>query len=193
MNVSLGTATFDRVLAGKAGAQQTDEGDLIGVQKFRDPSFAPLKKLSVDLIKTYKHINKVYYRTNVKENRRALKLQAIPWFHGTITRDQAEALLSPHQEGLFLVRDNLQGDYTISVCHGREVEHYKVNQTDDSKLTVDDKTHFDYLTQLVKHYQKNGDGLVARLGKPLVKKEGKYDFIVDLQSFKKGLKNLPLL
>ena len=37
------------------------------------------------------------------------------WFHGTITRDQAEALLSPHQEGLFLVRDNLQGDYTISV------------------------------------------------------------------------------
>jgi len=48
-----------KVLAGKAGAQQTDEGDLIGVQKFRDPSFAPLRKLSVDLIKTYKHINKV--------------------------------------------------------------------------------------------------------------------------------------
>ena len=48
-----------KVLAGKAGAQQTDEGDLIGVQKFHDPSFAPLRKLSVDLIKTYKHINKV--------------------------------------------------------------------------------------------------------------------------------------
>jgi len=34
--------------------------------------------------------------------------------------------------------------------HGGEVEHYRINQTDDSKLTVDEKTHFDYLTQLVK-------------------------------------------
>uniref|UniRef100_A0A670ZHQ0 Uncharacterized protein n=1 Tax=Pseudonaja textilis TaxID=8673 RepID=A0A670ZHQ0_PSETE len=28
---------------------------------FRDPAAAPLRKLSVDLIKTYKHINEVYY------------------------------------------------------------------------------------------------------------------------------------
>lgn len=28
-------------------------------QHFRDPSSAPLRKLSVDLIKTYKHINEV--------------------------------------------------------------------------------------------------------------------------------------
>lgn len=27
--------------------------------RFRDPSLAPLRKLSVDLIKTYKHINEV--------------------------------------------------------------------------------------------------------------------------------------
>ncbi|XP_041067074.1 dual specificity tyrosine-phosphorylation-regulated kinase 1A isoform X4 [Carcharodon carcharias] len=30
-------------------------------QTFRDPVTAPLRKLSVDLIKTYKHINEVYY------------------------------------------------------------------------------------------------------------------------------------
>lgn len=30
-------------------------------QTFRDPITAPLRKLSVDLIKTYKHINEVYY------------------------------------------------------------------------------------------------------------------------------------
>lgn len=35
---------------------------------FRDPSRAPLRKLSVDLIKTYKHINEVYY---AKKKRRA--------------------------------------------------------------------------------------------------------------------------
>ncbi|XP_050415120.1 dual specificity tyrosine-phosphorylation-regulated kinase 1A isoform X2 [Patella vulgata] len=35
---------------------------------FREPSAAPLRKLSVDLIKTYKHINEVYY---AKKKRRA--------------------------------------------------------------------------------------------------------------------------
>jgi len=34
-----------KLLAGKGGAQQTGEGDLTGVQKFRDASFAPLRKL----------------------------------------------------------------------------------------------------------------------------------------------------
>ncbi|XP_060532424.1 serine/threonine-protein kinase minibrain isoform X2 [Cylas formicarius] len=39
---------------------------------FRDPSSAPLRKLSVDLIKTYKHINEVYY---AKKKRRAAQIQ----------------------------------------------------------------------------------------------------------------------
>ena len=37
-------------------------------QMYRDPREAPLRKLSVDLIKTYKHINEVYY---AKKKRRA--------------------------------------------------------------------------------------------------------------------------
>ncbi|XP_035206903.1 serine/threonine-protein kinase minibrain-like [Stegodyphus dumicola] len=41
--------------------------------KCRDPSLAPLRKLSVDLIKTYKHINEVYY---AKKKRRAQQTQA---------------------------------------------------------------------------------------------------------------------
>ncbi|KAF4520071.1 hypothetical protein B566_EDAN007928 [Ephemera danica] len=39
---------------------------------FRDPATAPLHKLSVDLIKTYKHINEVYY---AKKKRRAQQTQ----------------------------------------------------------------------------------------------------------------------
>jgi len=30
-------------------------------QCFRDPTLAPLRKLSIDLIKTYKHINEVKF------------------------------------------------------------------------------------------------------------------------------------
>merc|ERR1712228_860327 len=43
-----------------------------GLMPFRDPSTAPLRKLSVDLIKTYKHINEVYY---AKKKRRAQQTQ----------------------------------------------------------------------------------------------------------------------
>lgn len=35
---------------------------------FRDPSLAPLRKLSVDLIKTYKHINEVSFLQNHQLN-----------------------------------------------------------------------------------------------------------------------------
>lgn len=39
---------------------------------FRDPSLAPLRKLSVDLIKTYKHINEVSRaKLNVSKNKHA--------------------------------------------------------------------------------------------------------------------------
>ena len=35
---------------------------------FRDPTSGPLRKLSVDLIKTYKHINEVYYTKTKRQN-----------------------------------------------------------------------------------------------------------------------------
>merc|ERR1719266_3246514 len=47
--------------------------------QFRDPATAPLRKLSVDLIKTYKHINEVYY---AKKKRRAQQAQVDETTHG---------------------------------------------------------------------------------------------------------------
>ncbi|PRD29410.1 UNVERIFIED_CONTAM: mnb [Trichonephila clavipes] len=60
-------------LAGMGPAAQDPEADLAVLEarvpgKFRDPNHAPLRRLSVDLIKTYKHINEVYY---AKKKRRA--------------------------------------------------------------------------------------------------------------------------
>ncbi|XP_076438310.1 dual specificity tyrosine-phosphorylation-regulated kinase 1B-like [Babylonia areolata] len=56
-----------------AEALQQQQQDAAAMQNripnnFRDPTDAPLRKLSVDLIKTYKHINEVYY---AKKKRRA--------------------------------------------------------------------------------------------------------------------------
>ena len=51
----------------------TIESPLTTIAKlYRDPKKAPLRKLSVDLIKTYKYINEVYY---AKKKRRAQQTQ----------------------------------------------------------------------------------------------------------------------
>jgi c-src tyrosine kinase len=43
----------------------------------------------------------------------------MPWFHGKITREFAEQLLMPREEGLYLVREstNFPGDYTLCVWY----------------------------------------------------------------------------
>ncbi|XP_075238628.1 C-terminal Src kinase [Lycorma delicatula] len=112
-----------------------------------------------------------------------VKLSAMPWFHGKISRECAEQLLSPKRDGLFLVREstNFPGDYTLCVCFQNKVEHYRVKYK-DNKLTIDDEEFFDNLAQLVEHYEQDADGLCTQLTKCLPKK-GKQDFCIDTKKF----------
>lgn len=72
------------------------------------------------------------------------------WFHGKISREMAEDLLTPKENGLFLVREstNYPGDYTLCVCYMGKVEHYRVKYK-DNHLTIDDEEFFENLSQLV--------------------------------------------
>ncbi|XP_008470328.1 serine/threonine-protein kinase minibrain isoform X2 [Diaphorina citri] len=73
-----GEAVSHAPLYGRLVAEEPScPGDILAMQariplQFRDPATAPLRKLSVDLIKTYKHINEVYY---AKKKRRAQQSQ----------------------------------------------------------------------------------------------------------------------
>lgn len=62
----------------------------------------------------------------------------------------AEELLTPKENGLFLVREstNYPGDYTLCVCYIGKVEHYRVKYK-DNQLTIDDEEFFENLSQLV--------------------------------------------
>lgn len=79
-----------------------------------------------------------------------VRLNAMPWFHGKIRREEAETLLMPREDGLFLVREstNFPGDYTLCVCYKNKVEHYRVIYK-DNRLTIDEDEFFDSLSQLV--------------------------------------------
>ncbi|KFO65382.1 Tyrosine-protein kinase CSK, partial [Corvus brachyrhynchos] len=108
--------------------------------------------------------NYVQKREGVKAG---IKLSLMPWFHGKITREQAERLLYPPETGLFLVREstNYPGDYTLCVsCEGK-VEHYRIIYS-SSKLSIDEEVYFENLMQLVEHYTTDADGLCTRLIKP---------------------------
>jgi len=69
---SIGNSTL--VFGGSSAAGSSDLQTMQSriPRQFRDPAAAPLRKLSVDLIKTYKHINEVYY---AKKKRRAQQPQ----------------------------------------------------------------------------------------------------------------------
>jgi len=92
----------------------------------------------------------------------------MPWFHGKISRELAEKLLTPRKDGLFLVREstNFPGDFTLCVCFDSRVEHYRII-LQDNRITIDEEEYFDTLASLVLHYQRDADGLCTALGEPL--------------------------
>lgn len=115
-----------------------------------------------------------------------VKVTKMPWFHGKISRDTAEKMLSPRKDGLFLVREstNFPGDYTLCVCFEGKVEHYRIIFEDD-RITIDEEEYFENLTKLVEHYQEDADGLCTALGDPLLQQGGQA-FSVDKKDFVKA-------
>lgn len=83
------------------------------------------------------------------------------WFHGKITREQAERLLYPPETGLFLVREstNYPGDYTLCVSCDGKVEHYRIIYH-NGKLTIDEEEYFENLMQLVE-VRKDGEHIAV--------------------------------
>ncbi|TRY78525.1 hypothetical protein TCAL_13635 [Tigriopus californicus] len=82
-------------------------------RQFRDPRSAPLRKLSVDLIKTYKHINEVYY---AKKKRRAQQAQVEDSTHH---RKKERKL---YNDGF----DDEHHDYIIKT-HERFLDRYEID------------------------------------------------------------------
>ncbi|BFY98736.1 hypothetical protein BsWGS_01776 [Bradybaena similaris] len=118
--------------------------------------------------------------------RHPVTLYAMPWYHGKISRMDAEKLLSSRRNGLFLVRDsnNYVGDYTLCVCFDNKVEHYHITYS-NNQLSIDNEGFFKNLEELVKHYSDDADGLVSKLITPVTKQGGKFG-TVSMHDFRRG-------
>lgn len=80
----------------------------------------------------------------------------IPWYHGNISRNTAEALLLANGiEGTYLLRksERFEGNYAISVrCHD-SIKHYAVNYDKYSGIYTFGIGQFDSLEELIDHFK----------------------------------------
>ncbi|XP_046850219.1 tyrosine-protein kinase ZAP-70-like [Xenia sp. Carnegie-2017] len=91
------------------------------------------------------------------------------WFHGVISRQEAETRLKKcgGTDGLFLVRERERtlGTFAIGLCFQHVVYHYLLNADSHGKLSIPSGPQFLNLMECVEYYLNRSDGLVCKLGK----------------------------
>lgn len=65
--------------------------------------------------------------SNYVKSNNSVSPKGLPWFHGFISREDAEARLKGKPNGAYLVREstNYPGDYTLCLAFEGKVEHYR--------------------------------------------------------------------
>ncbi|XP_041666915.1 tyrosine-protein kinase SYK isoform X2 [Cheilinus undulatus] len=104
--------------------------------------------------------------------------EKMPWFHGTITREDSEPRLQrgSRANGKFLIRQRDQnGSYALCLLHEGQVMHYRIDRDPMGKLSIPDGKKFDTLWQLVEHYSYKPDGLLRVLTEPCPRPDGDMD------------------
>ncbi|VDN09826.1 unnamed protein product [Dibothriocephalus latus] len=107
-----------------------------------------------------------------------IRPESVTYFHGKITRDQAEAVLMANKaiEGMFLLRESVNQNYAISICHDGRVHHYNIEkQLDGTYQIPTGKSYcwkFPGPVELVHNHMKNLDGFLTLARVPLERAPG---------------------
>ncbi|XP_016965968.1 tyrosine-protein kinase Abl isoform X2 [Drosophila biarmipes] len=100
-------------------------------------------------------------------------LEKHSWYHGPISRNAAEYLLSSGINGSFLVRESESspGQRSISLRYEGRVYHYRISEDPDGKVFVTQEAKFNTLAELVHHHSvpHEGHGLITPLLYPAPK------------------------
>ncbi|XP_050095813.1 tyrosine-protein kinase Abl [Anopheles aquasalis] len=100
-------------------------------------------------------------------------LEKHSWYHGPISRNAAEYLLSSGINGSFLVRESESspGQRSISLRYDGRVYHYRISEDSDGKVYVTVDAKFNTLAELVHHHSAlhEGHGLITPLLYPAPK------------------------
>jgi serine/threonine protein kinase len=99
-----------------------------------------------------------------------VSLEKHPWYHGQISRDTAEYLLSSGIDGSFLVRDSYThpGSRSVSLRFEGRVYHYRINE-ENGKYFITPDWAFTTLAKLIHHHSMHANGLTTTLLYPAPK------------------------
>ncbi|XP_030074137.1 tyrosine-protein kinase ZAP-70 [Microcaecilia unicolor] len=91
--------------------------------------------------------------------------ERMPWFHGKISREEAERKLyfGAQPDGKFLLREKENGTYALSIIYGKTVYHYWIEQDKSGRYSIPEGTRFDTLWQLVEYLKLKPDGVIHSL------------------------------
>lgn len=98
------------------------------------------------------------------------------WYHGTISRSEAEQLLSSGINGSYLVRESESspGQRTISLRYDGRVYHYHIKMDAERRFFVRPECKFNTIAELVHHHSTTQDGLITMLLYPAPKKTNQW-------------------
>ncbi|XP_061457348.1 SH2 domain-containing adapter protein D isoform X2 [Rhineura floridana] len=85
----------------------------------------------------------------------SLPLENQAWFHGTVSRADAESLLTLCKEGSYLVRNSKtsRNDYSLSLRSSQGFMHMKFTRTKDKKYVLgQNSAPFDSIPEVIHHY-----------------------------------------
>ncbi|XP_064163473.1 tyrosine-protein kinase SYK isoform X2 [Anguilla rostrata] len=104
------------------------------------------------------------------------RVNALPFFFGNITREEAEDYLRQGglSGGLYLLRQsrNNLGGYALSVAHDHTYFHYTIErELSDTYAIAGGRSHADPI-QLIDFHSQESDGLVCLLKKPFSRPRG---------------------
>lgn len=106
----------------------------------------------------------------------AVSPETQPWFHGCITRQEAEDFLikAGKNDGLYLVRESISqvGSYALSMCYNNKIIHYHAQRTSDGHVAIEDGPRFPGPVELVRYHSVQLDGLLCKLITPCCRKPG---------------------
>jgi len=78
------------------------------------------------------------------------------WFHGVISRREAEELLEGKSSGTFLVRvAESRFGYSLSLTHEGEIKHFMIDLKDDLYILVGNRRRFKTLRDVVVHHKSH--------------------------------------
>ncbi|XP_078656320.1 tyrosine-protein kinase SYK-like isoform X4 [Branchiostoma floridae x Branchiostoma belcheri] len=106
----------------------------------------------------------------------AINPENVQYFHGLISREEAEKILTDAgcSEGMYLLRESTttSNTYALSLCHRHKVYHYAVTRNQFGMYSIEDGKKFPGPVELVRYHEIEQNGLLSCCKIPCIRPQG---------------------